>query len=285
MGITYVNGSWLPEGQATISVLDHGLLYGDGVFETVVARGGRIHRLGAHLDRLFRGMAALRIPAPHDRAAFADIVTGAVERNAFADAYVKLIVTRGSNGTPLLDPAGCVPGVICLARSYTDTVGARSEWIRNGLRAKTAAVRRPPAQVLDPQIKSLNYLNLVLAKLEATAAGADQALLLDVHGHVCEAPGANVFVLTGDLLRTPDRDILAGITRATVLDLAPGTGLRVRESTVDLYDVYTADEIFLTSTAGGLLPVVAVDGRPIGQGVPGPAFEKLLRAYDAELQG
>ena len=276
--IVYVNGSYEPEERASVSVFDHGLLYGDGVFETVLARDGVVHRLDAHLDRLLRSLAAIGMDPPHDRDGFAKIVDDTVKRNDLRDAYVKLIVTRGTNGTPLLDPAGCVPTVICLARPHTDDDPARLARIERGLTVKTSALRRPPADVLDPRIKSLNYLNLVLARIEARAAGTDEALLLDVHGHVCEAPGANVFVVSRGTLHTPDHDILEGITRATVLDLAP-----TAERPLHLYDIYTADEVFLCSTAIGLIPVVTVDGRAIGTGRPGPVTADLLTKYLAVL--
>jgi branched-chain amino acid aminotransferase len=277
--IVYANGDYVPEERASVSVFDHGLLYGDGVFETVLARNGVVHRLGAHLDRLLRSLAAIGMGPPHSRTGFEEIIGETVKRNDLGDAYVKLIVTRGTNGTPLLDPAGCVPTVICLARPHTDDDPARLARIERGLTAKTTAVRRPPADVLDPRIKSLNYLNLVLARIEARAAGADEALLLDVHGHVCEAPGANVFVVAGGTLHTPDHDILEGITRATVIDLAP-----VIQRPLDLYDVYTADEVFLCSTAIGLIPVVTVDGRTVGTGKPGPVTTDLLARYLAALR-
>ena len=282
--IAYVNGDFVPESRATVSILDHGLLYGDGVFETVLARAGTVHRLDAHLDRLFRSLAAVHIPPPDDRAGLAGIIAEAVRRNDLTDAYVKLIVTRGTNGTPLLDPAGCRPGVICLVRPHTDTDPARVERAARGLRVKTAAIRRPSADVLDPRVKSLNYLNLVLARIEARAANVDEALLLDVHGHVCEAPGANIFTLLGDTLSTPDHDILEGVTRATVMDLARARGLTVRERPVELYDVYTADEVILCSTAIGLLPVVQADGRTVGSGHPGPTFTQLLADYHRAIR-
>lgn len=272
--IVFLNGSFVPEADAGISVLDHGLLYGDGVFETVIARHGNVHRLDAHLDRLLRSLAAIGLAPPHDRTGFGSIIHGTIERNDLRDAYVKLVVTRGTNGTPLLDPAGCTPTVICLARPHTDDDPARRARAERGLTAKTTAVRRPSADVLDPRVKSLNYLNLVLARMEARAAGADEALLLDTHGHVCEAPGANVFVVSRGVVCTPDHDILEGVTRATVMDLTP-----VVERPVDLYDVHTADEVFLTSTAIGVLPVVTVDGRTVGSGRPGPVTTGLLDAY------
>ena len=273
----YVNGAFVPQSEARISVLDHAVLYGDGVFETATARGGRIFKLDEHLDRGFRSMAAIALEPPCSRDSMRALIIEAVRRNGLKDAYIKWIVTRGSNGRPLMDPTGCTPNLIILVQPYFDRVSAerRSE----GLRLKTVAIRRPPGQVLDPQIKSINYLNLVLAKLEAKAAGADEALLLDLNGRLCEATGCNVFVLRDKRLLTPRHDILAGITRQTVLDLAPEQGLAVEEADLELYDAYTADEIILSSTAGGLLPVVAIDGRRISGGRPGPAFQALDKAY------
>jgi branched-chain amino acid aminotransferase len=275
--IVYVNGRFVPESQATISVFDHVVLYGDGAFETAVAWRGSVFKLDAHLDRLSRSLAALALPAPHTTEELREIVLETIRRNDLQDAYVKILVTRGSNGTPLLDPTGCDPGCVVLVRPYLYM--ASSERIARGLRLKTVAVRRPSADVLDPHIKSLNYLNLVLAKIEARAAQVDEALLLDSRGSVCECPGYNVFAVHGEHLRTPWQDILEGITRETVLELAPAVGLRVAESTLELYDLYTADEVFLCSTAGGIVPVREVDGRPIGTGEPGEVFTSIRDAY------
>jgi branched-chain amino acid aminotransferase len=275
--IVYVNGAFVPEGEARISVLDHAVLYGDGVFETAVAWQGRVFKLDAHLDRFHRSMAAVGMDAPWERDELRRLILEAISRNGLREAYVKWIATRGSNGTPLMDPTGCVPNLIILALPYIDRGGA------SGLRGKTTAIRRPPGQVLDSQIKSLNYLNLVLARIEARAASADQALMLDVHGHVCESPGFNVFVVTGRALRTPAHDVLKGITRETVMEIAPALGFTVQECDLELYDAYTADELFLSSTAGGLLPVIELDGRRIGAGKPGPAFRALLEGYRQAL--
>lgn len=280
--IIYVNGNYVPQEQARISVLDHAVLYGDGVFETAVAWNGVVHKLDEHIGRLFRSMAAVQLDPPHTRAEFTEIVLETTRRNGLTNAYIKLIVTRGTNDEPLLETNGCVPGVICFARDYLYM--ASPERVRDGLRIKTAAVRRPPGQVLDPHIKSLNYLNLVLAKLEAKAAGADEALVLDIDGNVCEAPGYNVFVAHDHELRTPVRDILAGITRQTVMDIADSHGIAVSTGVVTLYDVYTADEVFFCSTAGGILPVVAVDGRRIGEGVPGRLYNLVRDAYADKLE-
>ncbi|GLI03865.1 branched-chain-amino-acid transaminase [Phytohabitans aurantiacus] len=279
--IIFVNGDYVPQSQARISVLDHAVLYGDGVFETAVAWNGVVFELEAHLDRLFRSLAAICLDPPYTRSELAGIVLETIRRNGLENAYVKLIVTRGVNDQPLLDPTGCVPGIICFARPYLYM--ANPDRVRDGLRVKTAATRRPPAQVLDPHIKSLNYLNLVLAKLEARAAGADEALLLDIHGHVCEAPGYNVFAVRDGRIRTPWQDILEGITRNTVMSLARDAGIEVLAETIELYDLYTANEVFFCSTAGGLLPVVEIDGRRIGDGHPGRVFSQLRDGYQRLL--
>lgn len=277
--IVYVNGGFVRESEARISVLDHAVLYGDGVFETAFAWKNRVFKLDAHIDRGFRSMAAIALEPPMDRDAMREIILEAVRLNGFENAYIKWLVTRGSNGAPLMDPAGCVPNLIVLVRPYISRASA--DRIAKGLRLKTVAVRRPSGEILDPQIKGLNYLNLVLAKLEAKAAGADEALLLDTRGHICEATGCNIFLRHGTCLSTPYRDILVGVTRETVLELAPSKGYQTAERDLQLYDAYTAEEVFICSTAGGLLPVVEIDGRQIGDGVPGDAHRELASAYDA----
>jgi len=277
--IIYVNGEFVPQSQARISVLDHVVLYGDGIFEAAFAWNGRIFKLDAHLDRAFRSMAAIALSPPIDQASMRSLIIEATSRNGYRDAYIKWVVTRGSNGKPLMDPTGCVPNLIILVQPYINR--ASSERIAQGLCLKTVAIRRPQGQVLDPRIKSINYLNLVLAKLEAKAAGADEALLLDAHGRVCEATGCNVFVVRGRHLRTPRHDILAGITRETVFEIAGERGLGTEEADLELYDAYTADEIFICGTAGGLLPITTIDGRQIASGQPGPVFKELHAAYQA----
>jgi branched-chain amino acid aminotransferase len=279
--VVYVNREFVSQSSARISVLDHAVLYGDGIFETAVAREGMIFKLEAHIERGLRSMAAIALPPPCDRAEMRDLILETVRRNALKDAYIKWLVTRGSNGRPLMDPTGCVPNLIIMALPLVHRVSA--ERLADGLRMKTVAVRRPPGQVLDPQIKSINYLNLVMAKLEAKAAGADEALLLDLSGRVCEATGCNVFAVRGKRMLTSSHDILAGVTRETVMDLASGAGFSAAEADLELYDVYTADEVFLSSTAGGLLPVTLIDGRRIGTGNPGPAYRALAAAYERLL--
>lgn len=275
--IAYVGEEFVPEAKATVSILDHAVLYGDGVFETVVAWNGGIFKLDAHLRRFLRSCAAVALECPVTPERLSELIVETVRRNGLQDAYIKWILTRGSNGTPLMDPTGCVPNLIIMARPYIDRSSAA------GLRVKTVAVRRPPGHVLDAHVKSLNYLNLVMAKIEARAAGADQALILDVHGRLCEAPGFNVFVASDGVLKTPRSDVLRGVTRETAMELAAERGLRVEETELELYDAYTADEVFLTSTAGGLVPVVEVDGRTVGDGKPGPVLSALQEDYREAL--
>ncbi len=274
--VCYVNGGLVPESEARISIFDHALLYGDGVFDTVIAWDGRLFRLDDHIDRLFRSMAAVAIVPPVGREELRDLTIRAVRANKLGNAYIKWVVTRGSNNTPLMDPAGCEPNLIILVRPYIHRYTPDS---RSGLRLKTTAIRRPPGQVLAPQIKSLNYLNLILAKIEAKAAQADEALLLDIHGRVCEAPGYNVFIASRGTLLTPQHDILEGITRASVMEIAAKHGVPLRVCDFELYHAYAAEEVFLTSTAGGLVPVVEIDGRIIGDGQPGPFFAQFSAAY------
>ena len=280
--VVYVSGEFVDQSHAHVSVLDHGLLYGDGVFETVVAWHGRLFKLDAHLDRAERSMAAIALAPPLPLERLRDVIVETVRRNGLRDAYVKWIVTRGVNGRPLMDPSGCVPNLIVLVQPYIERASAAR--IEQGLTLKTVALRRPSGQVLDPQIKSLNYLNLVLAKIEAQAAGADDALLLNGDGRLCEVSGCNLFVRQGPRLRTPQRNVLAGITRATVLELASPLGYDASEGDLELYDAYTADELFICSTAGGLLPVTRLDGRVIGAGKPGAAFRALREAYQSLIE-
>lgn len=275
--IFYVDGAFVPQSQARISVLDHAVLYGDGVFDTAFGWGGRVFRLAEHIERTFRSMAAIALEPPLSRTAMQEVILEAARRNGHARAYIKWLVTRGENGTPLMDPAGCRANFIVIVKPYIERVSAaRAE---NGIALKTVAVRRPSGQVLSPQVKSLNYLNLVLAKLEAKAAGADEAMLLDLNGQLCEATGCNLFLLKDGVLRTPRRDILRGITRDAVIELAAELGLNPVEADLELYDAYVADEIIICGTAGGLLAVTRLDGRTIGAGRPGPVFASLNQAY------
>ena len=276
--VVYVNGEFQPSRAASVSVFDHGLLYGDGVFDTMFASYGYIFKLDQHIARLSRSMRAVRLEIAISLDALRDAVVETVARNGLRSAYIKVLVTRGVSPEPLLDPRECTPTLIIFARPYLSL--ADPEKLGSGLHAKVVSIRRVDMQALDPRIKSLNYLNLVLARMEAYAAGCDEALLLDSDGNVCEAPGYNVFVVKDGRLTTPATGILEGITRETVLELCEQVGIPSEIRSVAPYELAVADEVFLSSTAGGLVPISRVDGQPVGLGRPGPVIAELLREYD-----
>lgn len=274
--ICFCKDGFYPESKASIGILDHGLLYGDGVFDTVVAWAGNLYRFTEHAERLFRSMKAVAMEPPFTMDELLRCTRDVVQRNGMDTAYIKWIVSRGSNNTPLMDPKDCRPYLIIIVRPYVERFTSKSG---AGISLKTVAIRRTPNQCLDARIKNLNYLNLILAKMEAKSGGADEALMLDIQGNVCEAPGYNVFVVRDGALFTPKSDILEGVTRDSVFNIARDRGLKCHIADLALYDVYTADEMFLTSTAGGLVPVCKVDGRTIGSGVPGDTFRTFSTAY------
>jgi len=273
----FVNGEFVPAAEARISVFDHGLLYGDGIYDTALCWNGRMFKLEAHLDRLFRSLAYVKIESPYERGRLSELVLETVRRNDLENAYVKTIITRGTTEKPLLDARGADPGCVIFALPYLSLVSDEAR--RQGVRLKTSTLRRTPVSSHDPRVKSLNYLNIVLGLIEAQAAGADTAVMLDLEGHVVEGAGFNVFAARNGVLTTPATGVLEGITRATVLELAGELGLTADTQNMTLYDLYTADEVFLSSTAGGLMPVREVDGRPIGHGQPGPLYQQIADAY------
>src|SRR3990172_86692 len=274
----YVDGTFVPESEAKISIFDHGLLYGDGVFEGIRAYNGRVFKLERHVHRLFASAKAIDLKIPHTKEAMAGLILDACRRNRIRDGYVRPIVTRGP-GDLGLDPRKCKrgPSVIIIAQPTINLYG--DAYVR-GLKVVTSAYRRMPPEALSPSIKSLNYLNNIMARIDANQAGADEALFLDMQGYVSEASADNFFIVNGDRLLTPWTSTnLPGITRETVLELAPGIGLKPQERPFTLYDVYAADEAFITGTAAEVGPVVDVDGRAIGDGKPGPRTKKLMKAF------
>ena len=270
----FLNDRLVPEAEARISVFDHGLLYGDGVFEGLRSYGGRVFRLDAHLDRLWASARAICLEIPLAKEAMAQAVIDTLAANGLEDGYIRLIITRGA-GTLGLDPNRCSnPQVIIIA----DTISLYpQEFYEQGLRIVTAATQRIQSAALSPRIKSLNYLNNIMAKLEGLQAGCVEALMLNHKGEVAECTGDNVFVVRSGRLLTPppDAGILEGITRNAVMELAHAAGIDCREATLTRHDLYTAEECFLTGTAAEVIPVVDIDGRKIGSGVPGPVTSRL----------
>ena len=275
--VAYVNGEYVPKDQARISIFDFGFLRGDGVFDTTSAWNGRIFKLTQHMERLQLSLRAARIPCPVTPEELAAIIVETTRRSGLKNAYIQTIVTRGEPPLGVRDLTRCRPSLIVFAVPYVYILSP--EQIRTGGRAMIASTRALPVQSLDPKIKSLSRLHFDLAMLQGKAAGMDVTLMLDLDGHVTEGPGVNVFLVRGGELFSPPEGILMGITRQTVFELAAEHGIRAREAQLTAYDLYAADEVFLTSTAGGIMPLVEIDGRPIGDGKPGSLSQRMHALY------
>jgi branched-chain amino acid aminotransferase len=274
----WIDGKFYDGDQAKISVFDHGVLYGDGVFEGIRAYGGRVFRLKQHLDRLYASAKAIWLDIPMTQDAMADLVNECIKINSLSDAYVRLVVTRGF-GDLGLDPRKCKkPTIFCIA----DKIALfPAEVAKRGLTMMTAPTPVNHREGLSPRIKSLNYLAHILAKIEAINAGADEALMLESTGEVAEGVGENIFCVTNHTLRTPPAysGILRGVTRDAVIELGPSAGLEVREESLNRYDLFTADEVFLTGTAAEVVGVVKLDGRKIGCGSVGKVTQDLAARF------
>ncbi len=280
----YINGELLPQEKATVSVFDHGLLYGDGVFEGLRAYGGKIFRLEQHVRRLYESAKAICLEIPLSEAQMCQAHNETIAANDIQDGYIRSIVTRGS-GTLGLDPNRCSnPQVIIIADAITLYP---DELYEQGLEIITASTIRNHPAALSPRIKSLNYLNNILAKMEGLQAGCVEALMLNHKGEIAECTGDNIFLVRDGVLMTPPMDagILGGVTRDAVVELATEAGIEVQKVTLTRHDLFIADECFLTGTAAEVIPVVKVDDRTIGSGKPGPVtldlkerFHKLTRA-------
>ena len=274
----YINGEFFDKEDAKISVYDHGLLYGDGVFEGIRSYSGKVFKKREHINRLWDSASAIMLEIPMTREEMIEAVEKTLEINKISDGYIRLIVTRGT-GSLGLDPTKCAnPQVIII----TDHISLYpQELYENGLEIITVSVMRNHPAALSPRIKSLNYLNNVLAKIEGLQAGCIEALMLNHKGEVAECTGDNMFLVRkGELLTPPiDAGILEGITRQAVIDLAVEMGVNVREIPLTKYDVYIADECFLCGTAAEVIPVVTVDSRSIGSGRPGPVTKELLDRF------
>jgi len=280
----YINGKLLPKEQATVSVFDHGLLYGDGVFEGIRVYSGKVFLLKDHIDRLYESARAIRLEIPMPKSDMTAAVVSTVDANGIKDGYVRLVITRGA-GTLGLDPRKTSdPQVIIIA----DTISLYPpEMYAQGLKLITASTIRNHPQALSARIKSLNYLNNIMAKIEGTDAGCVEALMLNHKGEVAECTGDNIFIVSRGVLKTPsvDAGILEGVTRNAVIRLAKEAGVPVEETTLTRHDLYIADECFLTGTAAEVIPAVSLDGRQIGDGKPGPITKDLLARFQKLTRG
>ena len=276
----YIDGEWYAHDTAKVSVFDHGLLYGDGVFEGIRIYNRRIFRLEAHLERLYDSAVALALSVPLTRAEMAAAVTETVRRNRKADGYIRLIITRGV-GDLGIDPRTCPRASVIII--VTDIRVYPRELYAAGVKVITSATRQVSHEAFDPRVKSLNYLKNILAKIDAQRAGAHEAILLNAAGYIAECTADNLFVVRHGRLLTPapQDGALEGITRGAILELAAEAGVTAGEARLTRYDVYTADECFLTGTGAELMPVTEADGRPIADGMPGPLTRRLTDAFSA----
>jgi branched-chain amino acid aminotransferase len=283
-GYACVDGEFMPAAQATVSIFDHSFLYGDGVFESIVVRKARPFALQPHLDRLDASCRYLQLTQPYTSEQLTDMVAELIERNGLDSGVVRIVVSRGE-GYPVSDPRrATAPKIVITMQSEPAVKRDPSQ----GVRLAIASTRRIPPICLEPRVKSNNYLNHIVAKLEARAAGAEDAIMLDVDGNVAELPVANIFAVRGNVLTTPPSGgILAGITRATVFGLIEtalvSMDLCVQEHKMSPYDLFTADEVFVVGTGTGVAFVNSIDGRVINGGVMGPVASAVLDAYEELL--
>lgn len=278
----FLNGEFVKKEDAKISVYDHGFLYGDGIFEGIRVYNGNIFRLQQHLQRLYHSAKSIMLDIPYSYEELSDIIIQAVQKNNFQNAYIRVVISRGE-GDLGLDPLNCQkPQLVVIVEQlaiYPD------ELYESGLEIIATGTRRNAPDVLSPQLKSLNYLNNILVKIEANLAGASEALMMNGQGYVAECTADNIFIVKGQQLLTPPAYIgaLEGITRGAILDIAEELGYEVKQEPFTRHDVYVADEVFLTGTAAEVIGVVKVDGRKIGDGTPGETTQQLLETFREQV--
>jgi branched-chain amino acid aminotransferase len=275
----YLDGKLVDKDKAVVSVFDHGLLYGDGVFEGIRVYDSLVFRLKEHIDRLYKSADAIGLKIPMTKTEAMDASINTLKANKLKDAYIRFVVTRGV-GDLGLDPRKCPRATVFI---ITDKIKLYPEkFYRDGLKIVTATTRRNYPQAIDGRIKSLNYLNNILAKIDAIKAGTEEAIMLTYNDYVAECTGDNIFIVKGGELSTPPTDIgaLEGITRDAVMDIAKRLGIKLSEKMLRMEDVYSSSEVFLTGTAAEIIPVVAIDGRKIGAGKPGAVTQRLKNEFE-----
>ncbi|OPY29350.1 MAG: branched-chain amino acid aminotransferase [Methanocella sp. PtaU1.Bin125] len=273
----YIDGKFYDRADAKVSVFDHGLLYGDGVFEGIRAYNGRVFRLDEHIDRMYDGAKAIMLQPPLSKAQMKKAIIDTLKKNKLTDAYIRPIITRGV-GDLGLDPRKCAKASVIIITVYWGAM--YGDLYEKGLTAVSVSTRRNASEALPTNIKSLNYLNNILAKIEANEKGGDEAVIFDTRGNIAEGSGDNIFIIKGGKVFTPPvLQNLNGITRACVVELCPKLKIPFVEQNLGYFDMYTADEVFVTGTAAEIAPITKIDGRIIGDGKPGPITKKLMAAY------
>jgi branched-chain amino acid aminotransferase len=278
----YIDGMFCEQNEAKISVFDHGLLYGDGIFEGIRIYNSKIYKLEEHIDRLFASAKAILLEIPLSKKEIADALQECVEVNSKKNGYIRLVITRGQ-GDLGLNPYLCKKASVIIITG--DIQLYPEEYYKKGIAIISSSVRRIAPDQIDARIKSLNYLNNVLAKIEAIQAGCMEAVMLNSEGYISECTGDNIFIVKGDVLFTPcaTDSLLEGITRNTVMELARKINLPVKATRLTMYDLYTADECFLTGTGAELMPVTKIDNRMIGNGKPGGWTGRLLKEFQGAI--
>lgn len=279
----YLNGKFIPQDEAKISVFDSGYLYGDGVFEGIRAYNGRVFRLEEHIDRFYDCARAIGMRLAEPKSEMCKIVAATCAKNGMKDAYIRLVASRGVGDMGLNPATKTNPSVVCIACQISLYP---EEEVKKGINVIVAATRRNYGEVLAPQIKSLNYLPNIMARLEAHNAGAVEAVCMSREGYVAECTGDNIFIVKNGVIKTPHPGIgiLLGITRKAVMEIARDMGKEVQETFMNRFDLYTADEIFVTGTAAEVVPVARIDGREVGVGQIGPVTEEIRGKYLAMVQ-
>ncbi|MBP1930425.1 branched-chain-amino-acid transaminase [Ammoniphilus resinae] len=278
----YLNGEIVKKEDAKISVFDHGFLYGDGIFEGIRVYNGVIYKCKEHIDRLYDSAKSIMLDIGMTKEEMTEAMAETIRKNGMRDAYIRLVVSRGT-GDLGLDPRKCPkPSTIIIVEKLALFP---KEHYETGIRIITVPTRRNVPDALNPKIKSLNYLNNILVKLEANMAGVSEALMLNAQGYVCEGSGDNIFIIKNKVIYTPPSYLgaLEGITRNAIIDIAERLGYKLKEEPFTRHDVYTADEVFLTGTAAEVIAVYEVDGRVVGDGRPGPVTNELLEEFRREV--
>ncbi|SLN40523.1 aminotransferase class IV [Ruegeria meonggei] len=276
-GVAYMDGQYLPMQEAKLSVLDYGFLHSDATYDVVHVWKGAFFRLDDHMNRFFRGIEELNMSIPYDQAQVVEILHNCVALSELQNAYVEFICTRGTSPTFSRDPRDAENRFIAFAIPFGSV--ANKEQMEHGLHLAVTDVLRIPPSSVDPTIKNYHWLDMVKGLYAAYDQGADTAVLVDGKGNVSEGPGFNVFAIRDGVVSTPDTSVLLGITRQTIFDICVRLGIQCRTKDVSVTDLKTADEVFVTSTAGGVMPVTKIDGQPVGSGVLGALSDTILAKY------